>query len=25
MPGTIKENIIGVSYDEYRYRSVIKA
>ncbi|XP_021555017.1 cystic fibrosis transmembrane conductance regulator [Neomonachus schauinslandi] len=25
MPGTIKENIIfGVSYDEYRYRSVIK-
>ncbi|NXD09640.1 CFTR regulator, partial [Nothocercus nigrocapillus] len=26
MPGTIKENIIfGVSYDEYRYKSVIKA
>ncbi|KAF4020081.1 hypothetical protein G4228_012201 [Cervus hanglu yarkandensis] len=26
MPGTIKDNIIfGVSYDEYRYRSVIKA
>ncbi|XP_012875370.1 PREDICTED: cystic fibrosis transmembrane conductance regulator [Dipodomys ordii] len=26
MPGTIKENIVfGVSYDEYRYRSVIKA
>ncbi|XP_073094645.1 cystic fibrosis transmembrane conductance regulator isoform X1 [Manis javanica] len=26
MPGTIKENIIfGVSYDEYRYTSVIKA
>ncbi|XP_036086891.1 cystic fibrosis transmembrane conductance regulator isoform X1 [Rousettus aegyptiacus] len=26
MPGTIKENIIfGVSYDEYRYRNVIKA
>nr|Q2QLC5.1 RecName: Full=Cystic fibrosis transmembrane conductance regulator; Short=CFTR; AltName: Full=ATP-binding cassette sub-family C member 7; AltName: Full=Channel conductance-controlling ATPase; AltName: Full=cAMP-dependent chloride channel [Carollia perspicillata]ABB89784.1 cystic fibrosis transmembrane conductance regulator, ATP-binding cassette (sub-family C, member 7) [Carollia perspicillata] len=26
MPGTIKENIIfGVCYDEYRYRSVIKA
>nr|6WBS_A Chain A, Cystic fibrosis transmembrane conductance regulator [Homo sapiens]6WBS_B Chain B, Cystic fibrosis transmembrane conductance regulator [Homo sapiens] len=25
MPGTIKENIIGDSYDEYRYRSVIKA
>ncbi|XP_007952698.1 cystic fibrosis transmembrane conductance regulator [Orycteropus afer afer] len=26
MPGTLKENIIfGVSYDEYRYRSVIKA
>uniref|UniRef100_A0A8C8ZN69 Cystic fibrosis transmembrane conductance regulator n=1 Tax=Prolemur simus TaxID=1328070 RepID=A0A8C8ZN69_PROSS len=26
MPGTIKENIIfGISYDEYRYRSVIKA
>ncbi|NXH17627.1 CFTR regulator, partial [Bucco capensis] len=26
MPGTIKENIIfGVSYDEYRYRSVVKA
>nr|ADB88766.1 cystic fibrosis transmembrane conductance regulator splice variant [Rattus norvegicus] len=26
MPGTIKENIIfGVSYDEYRYKSVVKA
>ncbi|XP_046762185.1 cystic fibrosis transmembrane conductance regulator isoform X1 [Gallus gallus] len=26
MPGTIKENIIfGVSYDEYRYKSVIQA
>ncbi|KAM6436507.1 cystic fibrosis transmembrane conductance regulator isoform 2-T2 [Liasis olivaceus] len=26
MPGTIKENIIfGVSYDEFRYKSVIKA
>ncbi|XP_035866733.1 cystic fibrosis transmembrane conductance regulator isoform X3 [Phyllostomus discolor] len=26
MPGTIKENIIfGICYDEYRYRSVIKA
>lgn len=26
MPGTIKENVIfGVSYDEYRYRCVIKA
>ncbi|XP_074861284.1 cystic fibrosis transmembrane conductance regulator [Carettochelys insculpta] len=26
MPGTIKENIIfGMSYDEYRYKSVIKA
>ncbi|TRZ19234.1 hypothetical protein HGM15179_007907 [Zosterops borbonicus] len=26
MPGTIKENIIfGISYDEYRYKSVIKA
>ncbi|XP_069484045.1 cystic fibrosis transmembrane conductance regulator [Ambystoma mexicanum] len=26
MPGTIKENVIfGVSYDEYRYKSVIKA
>uniref|UniRef100_A0A8C6X7F7 Cystic fibrosis transmembrane conductance regulator n=1 Tax=Naja naja TaxID=35670 RepID=A0A8C6X7F7_NAJNA len=26
MPGTIKENIVfGVSYDEYRYKSVIKA
>ncbi|XP_039769128.1 cystic fibrosis transmembrane conductance regulator isoform X1 [Ornithorhynchus anatinus] len=26
MPGTIKENIVfGVSFDEYRYRSVIKA
>ncbi|XP_006859377.1 PREDICTED: cystic fibrosis transmembrane conductance regulator [Chrysochloris asiatica] len=26
MPGTIKENIIfGVSYDEYRYKSVIRA
>ncbi|KAM5255990.1 cystic fibrosis transmembrane conductance regulator [Ctenodactylus gundi] len=26
MPGTIRENIIfGVSYDEYRYKSVIKA
>eukprot|EP00069_Balaena_mysticetus_P019207 bmy_02467T0 len=26
LPGTIKDNIIfGVSYDEYRYRSVIKA
>ncbi|XP_051031684.1 cystic fibrosis transmembrane conductance regulator [Phodopus roborovskii] len=26
MPGTIKENIIfGVSYDEYRYKSIVKA
>ncbi|XP_010620199.1 cystic fibrosis transmembrane conductance regulator [Fukomys damarensis] len=26
MPGTIKDNIVfGVSYDEYRYKSVIKA
>uniref|UniRef100_A0A8C3K776 Cystic fibrosis transmembrane conductance regulator n=1 Tax=Calidris pygmaea TaxID=425635 RepID=A0A8C3K776_9CHAR len=26
MPGTIKENIVfGVSYDEYRYKSVVKA
>ncbi|XP_076972793.1 cystic fibrosis transmembrane conductance regulator isoform X3 [Tamandua tetradactyla] len=26
MPGSVKENIIfGISYDEYRYRSVIKA
>ncbi|CAO2602724.1 Cystic fibrosis transmembrane conductance regulator, partial [Lemmus lemmus] len=26
MPGTVKENIIfGVSYDEYRYKSIVKA